>query len=164
MNWDGFLKRHRISPKFLESRQRAFASNIDRLLQDELPLPMSSSAFAAKASLGVSQTSGHSLTSRMDSLGFFDKRTNKQEFLPPRRSSRLYGNVLTLGWRRGEDADETDEETTGLAGWRQRTMRFMDGVLQNTVRWEMGIGFFVAAAQVTEMKQDLPTSMRAQLH
>ena len=152
VNWDGFLKRHRISPKFLDSRQRAFASIITRRLQGELPRPMSSSALAAIASGGLAQTSEHTLTSGMDSLGFFDKRTNKQELRAPRRrrSSRLYRNVLTLRRRRGEDADEADGGTTGLAGRRQRTVRFVESTLQNTVRWAMGIGLFVAAVLVTD--------------
>jgi glycerol-3-phosphate O-acyltransferase 3/4 len=43
VNWDGFLKRHRISTKFLEQRQKAFAAVIMRRMRGEVPRPCSTS-------------------------------------------------------------------------------------------------------------------------
>jgi glycerol-3-phosphate O-acyltransferase 3/4 len=43
VNWDGFLKRHRISTKFLEQRQKAFAAVIMRRMRGEVPRPWSTS-------------------------------------------------------------------------------------------------------------------------
>lgn len=160
VNWDGFLKRHRISPKFLDSRQQAFASVIMRRLQGELPRPMSSSALAAIASGGLQQTSAQGSTNGMDSLGFFDRRLKKQELRSEtgRRSSGLYRNVLTLRRRRGEDTEEDGAQDEGEAGARQRTVRFVRSTVHNTVRWAMGIGLFVVAALVTD--RFIPTSWK----
>lgn len=47
VNWDGFLKRHRISPKFLAMRQKAIATTIMRRLNGEVPRPWSTSTLSA---------------------------------------------------------------------------------------------------------------------
>lgn len=46
VNWDGFLKRHRISPKFLAQRQKAMAAAITRRLDGEVPRPWSHSSLS----------------------------------------------------------------------------------------------------------------------
>lgn len=46
LNWDGYLKRHRVSPKFLEARQRALGSVIARRLDGELPRAASASVLS----------------------------------------------------------------------------------------------------------------------
>jgi glycerol-3-phosphate O-acyltransferase 3/4 len=47
VNWDGFLKRHRISPKFLAQRQKAIAAAITRRLSGDVPRPWSTSTLSA---------------------------------------------------------------------------------------------------------------------
>lgn len=151
VNWDGFLKRHRISPKFLDSRQRALASIITRRLQGELPRPMSSSVLAGIGDGGHPQTPGHGATGGMDSLGFFDKHLPPLDLSSPRRSNSLYRNVLTLRRRRGAAMERDRDGANEPGAWipRNGVVRFVESAMRDVVRWGMGIGLFVVAAMVT---------------
>lgn len=172
INWDGFLKRHRISPKFLDSRQRVLASIITKRLNGYLPRPLSSSVLAGSdASYNQTNANGQEGTSAggMDSLGFEKPLLRVSGASNPTRGSSLYRDVLTLRRRRsgttaghGERTSVTNSGTqdqrTPRTVCNSRVVRFAKSALHDTIRWALGIGLFVIAAVVTN--RFVPTSWK----
>lgn len=138
VNWDGFLKRHRISPKFLDSRQQALASVITRRLNGELPRAVSSSVLAESGFDGrLPQTTGvngGTMGGGMDSLGF-DKPVGGEIDGSPRRGS-LYADMLR---RRMSETRRRGRRGIG----------FVEQVMRGTIRWVVGIGLLVGASILT---------------
>lgn len=170
INWDGFLKRHRISSKFLDSRKRALASIITRRLNGDLPRPLSSSVLVSD-DLAYDQTNVTGIDEHagggMDSLGF-------DKFLGKGRSSArgglLYRDVLSLRKRRKsgntasgsrQDTQNVEEDSCERNGRGLRDNRFVqmaENTLRDTIRWGLGIGLFLIAAMVTN--RFTPTSWK----
>lgn len=172
VNWDGFLKRHRISPKFLEQRQKALASVILRRLNGELPRASSSSMlYGLEAHQTRQQDAGDGV---MDTLGLEKLMTHRR--LSNGRSENEQGismadsssrSTLRHRARNGARRDAisplstatrgagamTEAETASL---RRRIK--IRGAVRDTVRWAFGIALLVAAILVTN--RFLPMSWR----
>lgn len=147
VNWDGFLKRHRISPKFLESRQSALASVITRRLKGELPRAVSSSVLIGM-NLAYPQTVGtvNIVGGGLDTLAYerpfgFNGRAHRAA---TSRSAKSYREMLR---RRRRDR----EEGSSASKMVRRTIR-------EVLRWVLGIGLLVAAAVLTD--RFMPTAMK----
>lgn len=143
VNWDGYLKRHRISPKFLDSRQRALGSVITRRLNGELPRAVSTSVLNGIDSGGQQQTAnGNGVSSGMDSLSFdFDKPSLRgTDTRNPLRGS-LYRDVVMK--RRRTAPDET------RWGAASPLIRFLRQIARDAIRWIVGIGLLLVATVTT---------------
>lgn len=163
MNWDGFLKRHRISSKFLDARQRVLASIITRRLSGDLPRPQSSVLLAGSdASYNQTNANGQENTSAggMDSLGFEKPLLRAAGASNQAKSSSLYREVLTLRRRRGSATAVPGERAGADEGGARdqraprrtrnnNVIRFAESALRNAIRWALGIGLLVIAAMVT---------------
>lgn len=140
LNWDGFLKRHRISPKFLDARQRALASIFTRRLNGELPRAASTSTLMGVEG-GLPQTAATGMggggAGELDSLGFEKPDVSNEGRVSP---ATIYREVLSL--RRGTRRNPPRE-------FSSPTVRFVADLTRHTVRWLLGIGLFVGAALVT---------------
>eukprot|EP00177_Eucheuma_denticulatum_P004352 GFKZ01007908.1.p1 GENE.GFKZ01007908.1~~GFKZ01007908.1.p1 ORF type:complete len:571 (+),score=48.53 GFKZ01007908.1:245-1957(+) len=163
INWDGFLKRHRISDKFVDSRQRALASIITRRLSGNLPRPLSCSVLASgDDTLNQTNATGNDASgdSGMDSLGFEKPLLREGEQVSLSRNS-LYRDVLTLRRRRAGGTECRSTSTNAAGGMHDgenyregglrnsRVAKFAENALRDTIRWALGIGLFVMAAMVT---------------
>lgn len=161
VNWDGFLKRHRISPRFMESRQRALASIVTRRLNGELPRAVSSSVLTAP-------DGGHPQTGNvhdgagaggMDTLGIekpLMRQTGGGEGTEAGRTGGLYREVVTLR-KRLEGPTKVDWARRPVGRVRQ----WIVTAFQDAFRWTLGIGLLVVAAVVTS--RFMPQSWKAAL-
>lgn len=142
VNWDGFLKRHRISPKFLDSRQRALASVITRRMKGELPRSVSSSVLAGMdmaypQTVGLSNCAGGG----MDTLAY------ERPFIHAYPDGRT-----TSSWARRARGER--DEGNAASKLVRKTFR-------EVIRWVMAIGLLVAAALVTD--RFMPDAMKETL-
>lgn len=145
VNWDGFLKRHRISPKFLDSRQRALATIITRRMNGELPRSVSSSVLAGiDGGLPQLQSlNGANGLGGMDTLGYEKPLRMQGREADTKNVSRgsLCRDVL-LRRRRGAEVQERPQFSTKVS-------RFVAKAVRDTIRWMLGIGLLVGAAVLT---------------
>lgn len=140
VNWDGFLKRHQISPKFLHSRQELLASVISRRLNGNLPRS-SSSSILSSIDGGHPQLNSLANSSDMDTIGFDSLRQRTVDTQNLSRAS-LHREVLRLGRRnRGQYREPPRYEN--------RFIRFFVYFTKNAIRWGLGIGLLVIMAVVT---------------
>lgn len=142
MNWDGFLKRHQISPKFQDARQRALASIITRRLSGELPRAASTSVLMGVDG-GIPQTAANAIVgtgaAELDSLGFEKMMLGGHD--PPHVSpASIYRDVLSLRRRARRPPPRQ---------FSSPVVRFAADAMRHTVRWVVGMGMLVGAAFVT---------------
>ncbi|KAI0559430.1 Acyltransferase [Gracilaria domingensis] len=142
VNWDGFLKRHRISPKFLDSRQRALANVITRRLKGELPRSVSSSVLA-DMDVAYPQTvaMANAVGGGMDTLA--------------------YERPLSLGHSNGRVSQPWARRRRTVRDEGNTTSKFVGKTFREVVRWVMAIGLLVAAAVLTDRL--MPVSMKQTL-
>lgn len=153
INWDGFLKRHRISPKFLYSRQRALGSVIMRRLNGELPRTVSSSVLAAPDGALQQTTNGNGAEGGMDSLSLDLDRPPYRPGDPPMFGrTQSYREAWPIG-RRGSDGE------SGALG--SPALRFVIKAARDAIRWIVGIGLLVMAAVTTSRL--MPESWKEQI-
>lgn len=152
MNWDGFLKRHRISPKFLEARQRALASIITRRLNGELPRAASTSVLVGTDG-DIQQTAANVLAgagaAELDSLDL-DKLGSP--FKGPVSPAAIYREVISMRRR----AAQAPSRRMSSPGWR-----FAALAMHHTVRWVVALAMLVGAAFVTD--KFMPASWKQSL-
>ncbi|CAN8072243.1 unnamed protein product [Agarophyton chilense] len=142
VNWDGFLKRHRISPKFLDSRQRALANVISRRLKGELPRSVSSSVLAdMDVAYPQIVAMANAAGGGIDTLAFERPFTVRQS-----------NGRVTQSWTRRRRAERDEGNATS---------KFVRKTFREVVRWVMAIGLLLAAAVLTDRL--MPVSMKETL-
>lgn len=150
MNWDGFLKRHRISPKFLDARQRALASVLTRRMNGELPRAASASVLLIDGVIQQTAVFGISgeAASELDSL-YYDRKLTSNHDAATSTPVSIYREVLALG-RRSRRAPPRP--------FTNPTVRFFANLVHHAVRWGVGMGMVIIAAIVT--KRFMPESWK----
>lgn len=142
MNWDGFLKRHRISTKFQDARQRALASIMTRRLNGELPRAASTSVLMGVDG-GIPQTAVNSVggtgAAGLDSLGL-EKMVIGQHDSRNSSTASIYREVLSLRCRTKRPPPRQ---------FSNPTMRFVMDAMHHTVRWVVAMTMLVGVAFVT---------------
>lgn len=152
LNWDGFLKRHRINPKFLDARQRALASVISRRLEGELPRAASASVLLIDGV--IHQTNAYGIpgesAAELDSLSF-DKKImlSQQDNGPVPSPASIYREVLSLGMRTRRAPPRP---------FANPTVQLIANVMHHAVRWGVGMGMLIVAGYVT--KHFMPESWK----
>lgn len=142
VNWDGFLKRQRISPKFLVQRQKAFAAVIMRRLKGEIPRPFSTSILSTMQSCpprlpkipnGTSRSSGNTNDSRaLVKTLHADARADD---LNVRRSVRKHEDTSI-----SRDSCSTNPTASALSA-----------AAHDAIRWTLAIALFAIAGITTAM-------------
>lgn len=146
VNWDGFLKRHQINPKFRKQRQQALSQIVQRRISGDIPRAVSSSVLSLQERSETHQV----LTGGIDTLDTLSL-------------GKLIHEPQSL--HRDEDADVEDdmenENGNGTlrrrrAGVRRSTIAGDAGLLRkakvaarDVTKWVIGIGMFLVAGGVT---------------
>lgn len=143
VNWDGFLKRHRISPKFLVQRQKAFAAVIMRRLKGDIPRPFSTSTLcvmgknrpAALPDVSKSETkhSRDADAEKEQTRSAEDMRNGELEGCP--RASAMYSQA-----RYGTELSQTSARAAALSA-----------AAHDAIRWAVAISLLVIAGTTTAM-------------
>lgn len=158
LNWDGYLKRHKISPKFLEARQRAIGSIITRRLNGELPRAASTSVLVDPNG-DIQQTLAHITpqAAELDSLDF--------ERFAAQQNTLNYRQLLGIRRRHGAASRGRSNQRGRNAQMNSEGGRFTNSVtrfaayaVHHTVRWVVAMGMLVGAALVTN--RFMPTSWK----
>lgn len=161
VNWDGFLKRHRISPKFMKQRQKALSQIVQRRTSGDIPRAVSSSLISE--SLRAGEQTRDEITSGidMDTLSL-------HKLLPPRQQEDFYAKATSgtsrdakeadrAGLRRrasriGRDGDATVDEPT-------RILRKARVAARDVTKWVFAFVWFAMAVLLTLLM--MPASWKA---
>lgn len=151
VNWDGFLKRHRISPKFMKQRQKALSQIVQRRLSGDIPRAISSSLIS-ESLRGGEQT-------RDEITGGIDMDTlSLHKLLPPRQQEDYYAEATS-----GNEREEREPDRAGLrrrasrigregdapANGQTRMLRKARVAARDVTKWVFAFAWFAMAVFLT---------------
>ncbi len=161
VNWDGFLKRHRISPKFMKQRQIALSQIVLRRLNGDMPRAVSSSMLSHSVHEGDQ-------TQELVTGGIDMDTLSLRKLLPRQQRDEYYASA-TSGSDAGTSIDREGAET-GSSSLRRRVngitrqesrsgsttrsrgtrlLRKARVAARDVTKWVIGIGLFAIAALAT---------------
>lgn len=153
VNWDGFLKRHRISPKFMQQRQTALAQIVQRRLNGEMPRAASSSLLSTTLP-GGAQT--HQVVTGgvdMDTLSL-QKLLPEQERAGYVASSKEEESISrdkrsTLRRRTNGVNRDAEDVHSGTGNRRTRLLSRAGVAARDVTKWVIGLVLFAVASTIT---------------